>query len=234
MAYSKYYTDGGYDGRGYRYSGAATLNWQNAPDGVNGPKGDPILLAEVKDHLRLSHEDEDAYIGSLIAVAVQKIEQHFGLALMERHVDITINGTLRDHIFRLPVRPVSEVISVTSIDGDGAEVPGETLGETIIPASAYSLQPGLGARLIFKNSNLTYGVGHGFIPVPRQQSLRIRARAGFGLSHNLVPADIRHALLILTAYFYNYRGDDSDNPLADAMAKSGAMALMAPYRDYRL
>ncbi len=84
--------------------------------------------------------------------------------------------------------------------------------------------------MIFKNSSLISGVGHGFITVPREQSLRIRARAGFGLNHNLVPADIRHAVLILTAYFYHYRGDDQ----ADAIAKSGAAALMAPYRDFRL
>lgn len=213
MTYSRTLED-----REYGYHGAPTINWRN----VKAPILEPILLAEIKDHLRISHGDEDAYLGSLIGVAVQKIEQHFGLVLIERHVAIEINGAIKDHIFRLPVRPVSEIVSVISIDGEGTE--------TLVPANAYSLQPGIGARLIFKNSSLVYGVGHGFIPVPRQQSLRVRARAGFDLNHNQVPADIRHALLILTAYFYHYRGDDQ----MDAMAKSGALALMAPYKDYRL
>ena len=207
-----------YDDREYRYHGAPTINWRN----VKAPVCEPVLLAEVKDHLRISHSDEDAYLGSLIAVSVQKVEQHFGLALIKRRVDIEINGALQDHVFRLPVRPVSEIVSIASIDGEGLE--------TSVPPSAYSLQPGIGARLIFRNSSLIYGVGHGFIPVPRQQSLRIRACAGFDLNHNLVPADIRHALLILTAYFYHYRGDDK----MDAMAKSGALALMGAYKDYRL
>ncbi len=116
MTYS-YHSDRFVKARG----GAPTLSWQNVPSSANGSKADPVLLAEVKDHLRLSHEDEDAYLGSLIAVAVQKIEQYFGLALMERRVDIMLNGSMRDHIFRMPVRPVSEIVSVTSIDGDGTE-----------------------------------------------------------------------------------------------------------------
>ncbi|MBU6956017.1 head-tail connector protein [Hahella sp. HN01] len=43
----------------------------------------PISLEEAKQHLRVEHDDEDAYIETLIAVARNLAEEYSGLSLEE-------------------------------------------------------------------------------------------------------------------------------------------------------
>lgn len=201
------------------------------------PMVEPLLLAEVKDHLRLDGPDHDAGLGALIVAARNVVEQHTGLALISRPVAVflddwpnsrvampwwqgTADGSLSalqretDQV-PLPVRPVDTITSVTIKD---------TLGqENTWAAEHYQLKPGMMPVLHCVT---------GSWPQPGQpvDGIRVTLTAGFGDSWNDVPADIRQALLQLIAHQYTNRGDTPSNALED----SGAGRLLMPYRQVRL
>jgi uncharacterized phiE125 gp8 family phage protein len=62
------------------------------------------------------------------------------------------------------------------------------------------------------------------LPRIPQQSMSINYTAGYGIDPAAIPAPIRHAILLLTAFLYEQRGD------ASADMPSAAKMLMWPYR----
>ncbi|MCJ9428689.1 head-tail connector protein [Kordiimonas marina] len=206
---------------------------------LTDPTAEPLLLAEVKDHLRLDGSVEDAALGALISAARDMVERHLGLALTDRQVAVyldawpgeTADGSpwwsgVRDgaipalstacHFVRLPVRPVSAIADVTILAADGTG--------SIWDASNYYLKPGHQPGLYRKQGAAW--------PAPGQvaDGIRITVTAGFGPSWNDVPAAIRQALLMLVAHLYSHRGDDQ----GEALGASGAAQILLPYRERRL
>jgi len=169
------------------------------------PAAEPLLLAELADHLRLSGADETAALGGFIAAARAHIEGCYSLALIHRTVKITLNS--KGGAGDLPLRPISTVTEIARIKADGTR---ETLDE-----SSYSLKVGLQPRLTVQGSGV----------------YEITATAGFGADWNTVPDGIRQALLMLAAWLYTHRGDGND---PDPVTASGAAALMQPYRRFSL
>jgi uncharacterized phiE125 gp8 family phage protein len=86
---------------------------------VTGPAAEPLALAEVKAHLRVTGTEEDALINALIATARGYAESYTNRALVARELD-----WVRDKFCAKLIVPVSPVRSVTSIkylDASGAE-----------------------------------------------------------------------------------------------------------------
>ncbi len=207
---------------------------------LESPVAEPVLLAELKDHLRLDDSVDDAALGALVSAARTMVEAHLGLALINRPIAVYLDAwpsapTLADspwwpgvregaitemgravHFVRLPVRPVQAVLSVHTLSADDVE--------TVWGPEHYYLKPGNAPALYRKQ-------GHAW-PVPGRTAdgIKITVTAGFGDSWNDVPAAIRQALLLLAAHLFTNRGDEPMN----ALAASGAAAFLAPYRDIRL
>ena len=197
-----------------------------------------LLLDEVRDHLRIPDDSEDASLGALTAAAESLIETYLGVALVDREVAIYLScwpgctvaqdwwQGVREGAMTtlgpdttgtaLPVRPVSEITKV------------ETLGPNatwaVVPSSRYGLVPGLEPRF--------YATTAGTWPQPSRMAdgIRITAVAGFGPDWNSVPPAIRRALLMLIAHLYVHRGDEAEGSL-DA---SGVLPFLSPYRRKRL
>ncbi len=181
------------------------------------PASDPLLLDEVKDHLRVDGGDDDASLGALIEAATACLEAHLGAALVARDVHIFL-----DHIpistapARLPVRPIAalDAVEVKLADGTWQAVAQE----------AVSFRPGLSPEVALLGA-VTVNAG-------QREPLRLSARAGFGEHWNAVPLVIRQALLQLITYLYTHRGDMGEG--ANALVASGASALVSTYRQVRL
>lgn len=203
----------------------------------------PVLLDEIKDHLRIDGAEEDASLGALVASATNLIENYLDMSLIERSVAIyfdnwgvnakranedtwwngVADGSLsllrgdKDFV-SLPVKPIQSVEQVEVTAADGSSV--------VWGADNYYLKPGL-------TPTLTRKYGRAW-PVPgvKTDGIKITVLAGFGPDWNHVPASIRQAVLMLATHLYYNRGNSAVN--GEALKASGAKALLHAYRDMQL
>lgn len=85
---------------------------------VTPPTAYPVTLEEARAHLRVIATDDDALILSLVRSATAYVERQLDMALMQRTLKLTLDA-FTDAI-ELPRGPVTEVVSVDYVDGDGA------------------------------------------------------------------------------------------------------------------
>lgn len=199
---------------------------------LSGPATEPLLLDEVKTHLRIDGTSQDADLGALITASRVAVETYTGLVLINRQAAVFIDAWPGDmgkmpwwqgvaagslaafsrmtEYLPLPLRPVSAIAAVTIYDADSEGSEWDT--------AAYGLRPGLEPTLYRQK---------GSWPKPGRAAdgIRIDLTVGFGESWNAVPADIRQALLTLVAYLHESRGDTG----GDAIKACGAAPLLAPY-----
>ena len=84
------------------------------------PAVEPVSLSEAKVDLRVDHDDDDAFIASLIVAARQEAEDLARRAFVNRTLDLTLTNWPADGYIRLPFPPVSAVTSITYYDDDNA------------------------------------------------------------------------------------------------------------------
>src|SRR5690606_8898562 len=84
-----------------------------------GPAVEPVTLAGMKEHLRVTHDSEDALITDLIKAAREEVERSTSLALIEQTWRLSLDGWPPGRIVRLKRNPVVSVTSVMVYDEDG-------------------------------------------------------------------------------------------------------------------
>jgi uncharacterized phiE125 gp8 family phage protein len=176
---------------------------------ITGPLKEPIDLQDLKNdgHMRVTVDDEDAYIIGLIVTARELAERFQGRAYITQTWDLYLDlfpETDTIELFRAPVQ------SVTSI----------------------TYTPDGGSSTTFAASN--YAVDTRSAPGPSDQlqsldGLVIRFIAGYGDEPQDVPADIRHALMKIVADLYENR--ESYGPPIDELPTS-AMKMLSATRTY--
>ncbi len=178
---------------------------------VTGPVSEPVDLADAKLHLRVDSLDEDSLIEGFISAARMSIEAYAGLALLNQTWDLILDawpGPVID--FNLgPVTAIHKV-SVDGIDLD---------------ASSYNLAPGLNARLV-RTDGATW-------PSPQSTAagIVVRFASGFGANGSDVPQNIRHAILMTVARWFENR---EPAPADGDQLTPAVRRLLAPYRKLRL
>ena len=179
-----------------------------------------ILLAEVKEHLRIDGSAEDSKLNAITATAECMIEAAVGLTLISRDFDVYLNvSPVRGKsCLSIPVRPLQTINMVNLIAADGSE--------TLWLSSNYNVQPGL-MPLIDLSPQMQWPKS-----LRSTEGMRINVTAGFGSDWNAIPADIHQALLLLITALYFNRGDTVQT--GDLLKSSGAMAILLPYRQVRL
>ncbi|PYE88386.1 head-tail connector protein [Phyllobacterium leguminum] len=156
---------------------------------ITPPAVEPVTLADARAFLKISSTSEDALLSQLIRTAREVVEAQTGLAL--------INQTWRLHLDRWPRSgrvalfryPVREVVEVTAYAPDGTPV--------IIGANERHLHQGSRPQRLY----LSQRSGS-----PSLGGLEIDFIAGFGETGADVPDALKHAILTLTAHFYEFRG----------------------------
>lgn len=183
--------------------------------------GAALPVQELKDHLRLGSGFSDgnlqnALLESYLRAALAAIEARIGKMLYSRRFLWVLDCWRDGDDQALPVAPVSGVVSVTLVDMAGAEV--------VVPAAGYRLIPDLHRPRLA-------GRGTALPTIPSQGLVKVVFDAGFGAAWTDVPADLRQAVLLLAAEFYEHRHDDNSQT---AGLPFGVVTLIERWRTVRI
>jgi uncharacterized phiE125 gp8 family phage protein len=178
-----------------------------------------LPLAAFRDHLRLSSgfaddTSQDALLEQYLRAAIASVEGRVARALFQRGYVLRLARWRDGYAQRLPIAPVQSLEAVTMIDAAGVE--------NVIDPARYRLDAdGMRPRVEASGSALP--------AIPTGGRVEIALTAGFGPVWDDIPADLRQAVLLLAAQYYE--GRDS---AGDADMDFGIRALLERWRDLRL
>ncbi len=185
------------------------------------PVPDSVLPVQaLKDQLRLGTgfaevPDGDAYLRELLRAALSAVEARTGKALITRDFLLTLENWRGADSQPLPVAPVAAVTQVRLRDRDGAE--------TVVDPARF--------RLVSDAHRPKIVATGAILPaVPAGGQAVVRFAAGFGPDWAAVPVDLRQAVLMLAAHYYEHRQGAGAEPGA---MDFGVMALIERWRNLR-
>lgn len=189
---------------------------------LGAPAAEALPVRAFAEHLKLGTGFADD--GSLDAVlelylrsAIAAVEARIGRALLRRAFSWTVTRWREDASQGLPIGPVDAVESVTLIGPDGEE--------TVVEAESWSvLRDSQRPRLVGR-------FGRSLPRIPRAGHAEIRFIAGFGDNWDAVPADLRQAVFLLAAHYFEHRSESVDAPTAMPF---GVLMLIEAYRATRI
>lgn len=177
------------------------------PKQITPPATAILSVAEVKQHLRVDFDDDDAKIEALIAAAEAHFDGRGGI----------LGRALVNQVWRLEtvcwpagstILPMPDVSAATISYFDASNA------LQTLDASAYRIvERSLGSSLEWDGSFSAPGL------YPRDDAVRIDMTCGYGPAASNVPRDILHAAKMLIAAWYA-------NP--EATASSGVQELPVP------
>ncbi|MEM1299877.1 MAG: head-tail connector protein [Pseudomonadota bacterium] len=155
----------------------------------------PVPLAEFSTHLRLSHgfnDDgvENGILEMYLRNATAVVERRTGQALISRPYTLQVACWDREGHLTLPVGPVTSIDSVRFVS------PGSMID---LEPEDWVLLPGT------TRQKLTGPDGTSLWPLPRGAVAELTFNAGYGLTWNDVPDDLRQAVLLLASHYYENR-----------------------------
>lgn len=170
-----------------------------------------LPVAAFRAHLRLGtgFADEatgDALLIQYLRAAIAAIEARTGKALLTRGFRLILPRWRWPDVQALPVAPVSAVASVTLVEAGGGT-------ESADPGSW---------RLVADTHRPTILATGAVLPgVPANGRVEIDFTAGFGADWDAVPDDLRQAVLLLAAQFYEGRtgAEPIPGPVAALLAR---------------
>lgn len=180
-----------------------------------------LPLSEFGDHLRMGSgfaEDgsQDAVLEAYLLAALAAIEARIGKALFQKTYGWQLTGWREAGVQGLPIAPVVSITSVKTTDLAGAQ--------TTHDASGYYLQKdSQRPRLVATGSHLPFIASGGFVDVEFE--------AGFGPVWSDIPVDLRQAVFLLAAHYYENRRGEGDSA---QLMPFGVMALIETHRTIRL
>jgi uncharacterized phiE125 gp8 family phage protein len=183
------------------------------------PAVEPVTLAEAKAHLRIDGAEEDGLLGRLIAAARGHVEGRTRRVLIEQGWRMSLDAwPPRGGAVRLAPAPLISVEAVTVYDADGLPRVLDAADYTVDAASV----PG----------RLKVGAA-GARPARAINGIEIDLTAGYGTDGAAVPADLRQAVLMLVAHWFEHREAARIGAVAAPVAM-GVEMLLAPFRVARL
>lgn len=145
---------------------------------------EPVTVAELKAHARISISSDDAYLTTLLVAAREQVEADLNMTIAGQsyvwHTDSTLGGTLY-----FPVQPVTAITSITYTDTDEAS---QTLDSSNYTLKSYTDPP-----------SVEFGD-----TVPTGTETVVTFTAGYA-DVDAVPQKIKHAVMFLAAHWYESR-----------------------------
>ena len=180
-----------------------------------------LPIAQFRDHLQLGSgfaDDtaQDAILEVYLRSAIAMIEGRTGKALLVRLFKWTVTAWRDLARQTLPVAPVEVIESLTIVDRQG--------GAQVVEPQRYRLEPDTHRPRLASTSMFLPGI-------PIGGAAEIEFRAGFAETWDDVPADLRQAVFLLAAHFYERRSEASGG---EGRLPYGVTTLIERYRNVRL
>jgi uncharacterized phiE125 gp8 family phage protein len=161
---------------------------------ISPPAAEPVTLADMKLHLRVTHASEDALISGLIKAAREELEQATGLALIAQGWRLYLDcwpGTQTVLIQKAPVLSLSVV--------------------TIYDAAGAPFSPPLSSFVLDRFSRPARVAVPDAIASPGKKlnGIEIDFTAGFGATGVEVSDGLKRAIMLLAAHWYEFRGAEA-------------------------
>lgn len=180
---------------------------------ITPPAVEPLDLAEVKEHLRVTAADEDTMLESLIIAARERAEIYTERALIQQTWAVYLDAFPAGEI-RLAMPPLLAVSTVTYYDADGVE-------QTLDAAEFYADNKSKPARLVPVNSWPATQC--------RPNAVAITYTAGYGAAAIAVPQVIKQAMLLMVGEMYENREETVIGTIVSSLPLT-AERLLRPFR----
>jgi uncharacterized phiE125 gp8 family phage protein len=183
---------------------------------------EPVTLAEAKTHLGEVWNDQDALITGLITAARERAEDATNRSLVDKTIELTLDGMPEAMYVRLYRGPLKAITSVKYMDADTGvmtEVDSDIykLDDRIEPARLYfSETPNI--KTGYNTLQITYTVGYGNIT---ENNAVVKV--------NPFPVTIKQAILMMVRTMYDFRDDMVKGAVINLVHKSSEY-LLSPYR----
>ncbi len=186
---------------------------------TSGPLSEPVTVAEAKAHLRIDSASEDVLIASLILTSRLHVEAALGLALIDQTWMLTLDRWPPGGGIELPIAPLQAVTEVRVRDAAGTP--------SVVPPTAYLVD------IASKPPRLVWNTTAPPLPSRAINGIEFDLAAGFGTTAESVPAPLKHAILMLTAHWYEHR-DPVEIGSTAAHIPDAVSDLIQPFRKFRL
>lgn len=189
---------------------------------VSAPAPEAMPIRAFGDHLRLGtgfadDGSQDAILELYLRSAMAAIEARIGSALLTRPFVALVSHWRTEASQPLPVAPVQSVDGVTLISAD------EERSE--VAPEAWSLMRDA------RRPRIVGRFGRHLPRIPRGGQAELRFTAGYGAEWESVPPDLRQAVFLLAAHFYENR---SAGTVSGVMIPFGVLVLIETYRTIRV
>lgn len=182
---------------------------------ITPPAVQVVSLSEAKRHLRVDHTDDDAYITTLIDVAIGAIDGPagwLGRSLVKQTLELRLDrfdqwygqpgyswtsGCSAEIILPYPPLlvgespPVNPTVKYLDTDGN-LQTADPTLYRIVGGVDGFS-------RIVLEQTKSWPST------ISQQESVLVRYPSGYGESGADVPAPIRHGILLMIGNYYQYR-----------------------------
>ncbi|SFS47730.1 phage conserved hypothetical protein, phiE125 gp8 family [Sulfitobacter marinus] len=174
-----------------------------------------------KGHLRLgsgfgTDSLQDEVLVGFLRAALAAIEVRTGKVLMRRGFIWSLNAWRSPEGQVLPVAPVHGVSSVTLVSRGGIS--------TVIAAERYWLEKDA-QRPLLRPADAVLPA------IPKGGTVSIEMDAGLGTTWDQIPPDLRQAVFLLAAHYYEFRHETS---LSDGCMPFGVSSLIERYKTMRI
>ena len=164
---------------------------------IGGVPQAALPVAALRDHLRMGTgfaDDalQDGLLESYLRAALAVVEGRTAKVLIARSFRLELADWRQSGEQPLPIAPVMVVTSVELFDAGGVPV-------VVDPARYRLVRDGLRPKLVATGLLLPM--------VPTDGRIEVVFAAGFGATWAEVPADLRQAVFLLAADFYEHRHD---------------------------
>ena len=160
---------------------------------TTGPVLEPVTYNQMKDHLRIYHNDEQALIEGYIKAARQYCEEAQNRAYIEQTILYTLDRWPSERRILLPRAPLLDVLSIEYTDAQG--------NVATLDPTTYTIDVDVEPGMVVLNTGETWPS----VRLYPYNAIKIAYEAGYGDDPADVPETIKQAIKFIVAHFYENR-----------------------------